>query len=74
MANRIETNRKRPVDPETLTFSPAFTSQTANNTPRYFAFDDLIVSLSDAYENRRARQVGEWERMHQPWYGSSVSA
>jgi hypothetical protein len=26
--------------------------------------DDLIVSLADAYENRRARQVTEWE-MHQ---------
>ena len=26
--------------------------------------DDLIVSLSDAYENRRARQVGEWERLY----------
>jgi hypothetical protein len=24
--------------------------------------DDLIVSLSDAYENRRAQQVNEWER------------
>lgn len=24
--------------------------------------DDLIGSLSDAYENRRARQVFEWER------------
>ena len=24
--------------------------------------DDLIVSLSDAYENRRARQVSEWVR------------
>lgn len=24
--------------------------------------DDLIVSLSDAYENKRARQVFEWER------------
>jgi len=23
--------------------------------------DDLIVSLADAYENRRARQVNEWE-------------
>lgn len=23
--------------------------------------DDLIVTLADAYENRRARQVGEWE-------------
>lgn len=25
--------------------------------------DDLIVSLSDAYENKRARQVFEWERV-----------
>ncbi len=25
--------------------------------------DDLIVSLSDAYENKRARQVLEWERV-----------
>lgn len=24
-------------------------------------FDDLIVSLSSAYENKRARQVTEWE-------------
>ena len=24
--------------------------------------DDLIVSLSDAYENKRARQVFEWEK------------
>ncbi len=24
--------------------------------------DDLIMSLSDAYENKRARQVSEWER------------
>ncbi len=25
--------------------------------------DELIVSLSDAYENKRARQVTEWERL-----------
>ena len=25
--------------------------------------DDLIVILSDAYENKRARQVFEWERV-----------
>lgn len=25
--------------------------------------DDLIVSLQDAYENKRARQVFEWERV-----------
>lgn len=27
------------------------------------ANDELIVSLADAYENRRARQVTEWEKM-----------
>jgi len=26
--------------------------------------EDVIVSLSDAYENQRARQVGEWERLY----------
>lgn len=30
--------------------------------------DDVILSLSDAYENRRARQVQEWERL----YGQNV--
>jgi len=28
-----------------------------------FSNDDLIVSLSDAYENKRARQVFEWEKV-----------
>ena len=28
-----------------------------------FISDDLIVSLSDAPENRRARQVFEWEKV-----------
>ncbi len=32
---------------------------TKSNLPH----DDLIVSLSDAPENRRARQVFEWERI-----------
>jgi len=30
--------------------------------------DDLIGSLAERYENRRARQVGEWERL----YGQNV--
>ena len=25
--------------------------------------DDLILSLSDAYENKRAQQVGEWQSL-----------
>jgi len=27
-----------------------------------FVNDELIVSLADAYENRRAQQVGQWEK------------
>ncbi len=34
-------------------------SQNNNNIP----IDDLIVSLANADENRRARQATEWERM-----------
>ena len=31
-------------------------------SPENSVNDDLIRSLSDAYENQRARQVFEWER------------
>lgn len=34
-------------------------SQQKNNSIN----DDLIVSLADAHENKRARQVFEWERV-----------
>jgi hypothetical protein len=34
--------------------------------------DDLIVSLSDAYENRRARQVFEWEMSQKRTLRSAV--
>ena len=37
-------------------------SSTRSQTKDKFLYDELIVSLSDAYENRRARQVNEWER------------
>ena len=41
---------------------------STNKTRSTEKSDDVIVSLSDAYENRRARQVGEWERL----YGQNV--
>lgn len=37
--------------------SPIRDTQRSNKT------DDVIQSLSGAYENERARQVGEWERV-----------
>lgn len=35
-------------------------------------FDDLLVSLSSAHENRRARQVTEWERMRRSSFRITV--
>ena len=32
-----------------------------------FTNDDIIVSLSDAVENKRARQVFEWERVRRKY-------
>ena len=37
---------------------PSGRTHSKENTPN----DELIVSLADAYENRRAQQVSEWER------------
>ena len=66
MANRNHQaavdNRTQPSTqtPTTLTSSRVSQSRDKN--------DELIVTLSDAYENRRARQVGEWEKL----YGQNV--
>lgn len=40
-----------------------FSNISAANPKELNTNDDLIVSLSDAYENKRARQVFEWERL-----------
>jgi hypothetical protein len=37
-------------------------SSSRSHSKDAYKNDDLIVSLADAYENRRARQVTEWER------------
>ena len=52
--NGTQTNRNNPTTP--LPSSKVSLSREKN--------DDLIVTLSDAYENRRARQVGEWEKQY----------
>jgi len=41
--------------------SPAILSRRSQSKDS-FTNDELIVSLGDAYENRRARQVNEWEK------------
>ena len=67
MVNRIRTNAsgKAGYKQDTGNSSQLFTSTRSQSTERQ---DDLIVSLAEQYENRRARQVGEWERL----YGQNV--
>ena len=45
---------------------PLLSSSKSRSTDH--SSDDLIGSLAERYENRRARQVGEWERL----YGQNV--
>ncbi|HEX3102630.1 MAG TPA: hypothetical protein VHQ01_12590 [Pyrinomonadaceae bacterium] len=66
MVNRINTNVARRVDK--LTESDAARGYTAQkpasrNTKDNPVIDDVIAHLANAHENRRARQVTEWERM-----------
>ncbi len=37
-----------------------------------FRLDELIASLANAHENRRARQVTEWERIRQHNFPAAV--
>ncbi len=63
MVNRIDPRRRDKLtrqDTPINYISDTFSSSRTKDTPR---FDDLIVSLANAHENRRARQVTEWEQM-----------
>lgn len=46
-----------------LDYISALLAKRRSKTKINQSSDDLIVSLSDAYENKRARQVFEWERV-----------
>ncbi len=46
------------------------TSSRSHNTNAR-PFDDVIASLANAKENRRARQVSEWERMRRQIFPSA---
>jgi hypothetical protein len=68
MVNRI--NPKRDGELDKLTrhdaaaalnyISENLSTSRSKDNPR---IDDLILSLANAHENRRARQVTEWEEM-----------
>jgi hypothetical protein len=45
------------------TYISQLLSTRISKQKEYFPNDDLILSLSDAYENKRARQVVEWEKI-----------
>ena len=67
MVNRIHNNAASDVRNETDIKNPypRISSHRSRSTEKT---DDVILSLADAYENQRARQVGEWERL----YGQNV--
>ncbi|MEQ1923795.1 MAG: hypothetical protein ABL952_14920, partial [Pyrinomonadaceae bacterium] len=59
MAEHID--RNIPRDHARENNSQIHTSRSNNSNVR--PFDDVIASLANATENRRARQVNEWERI-----------
>lgn len=67
MVNRIRTNASGNAGhkQDKGNSSKLLSSTRSQSTERQ---DDLIVLLAERYENRRARQVGEWERL----YGQNV--
>lgn len=60
MVKQQNTNIARDIDKTT----PAYPEHASARQSIQFRpnADDLIKSLSNAYENKRARQVFEWER------------
>ena len=70
MVNRINRQTAREVDKLTETDIAAARSYNAKtltfrttNSVDNPVIDDVIAHLANALENRRARQVTEWERM-----------
>ena len=68
MANRIDPETNRELNKLSRHDAAAinYISEAFPSTqPQPKQPDDLIVSLTDAHENVRARQVTEWERMRE---------
>jgi hypothetical protein len=66
MVNRINRNVGREIDTHAQSdasrgyIANARSSRNNRDNP---IIDDVIAHLANAHENRRARQVNEWERM-----------
>lgn len=70
MVNRINRKVGREIDTLTKSDAAAARSYIANalasrntNSKNDPPVDEVIAHLANAHENRRARQVTEWERM-----------
>ncbi len=66
MANRTERRNSSELDkltPQDAAAALKFLSNPKITLQANKNFDDLIVSLASARENRRARQVNEWEQI-----------
>lgn len=53
----LDRESKSPISAAALDLSPD------KNSLRRSQIDEVIGSLANAYENKRARQVSEWERL-----------
>ncbi|MFM9905544.1 MAG: hypothetical protein ACKVQJ_13355 [Pyrinomonadaceae bacterium] len=70
MVNRINRNTPREIDKLTPSDAAAARSYIAKNRASRnphsndnIIIDEVIALLANAHENRRARQVTEWERL-----------
>jgi hypothetical protein len=61
MVKRTATTDAREIKAPTNSF-PDHASANQSTQANRSSSDEIIVSLANAYENKRARQVGEWER------------
>ena len=59
MVNRIPTNTARNSEHP----SQDHNSQRRTGSAKQVYVDDVIASLANAHENRRSRQVTEWQRV-----------
>ena len=66
MANQrntsVATDKSNKKESSFLNYSSGIVSSRKTHSKENTINDELIMSLSHAYENERARQVMEWER------------
>lgn len=70
----VETNKLNAADHAAMLkqASETLSSQRNRNNKETSSNDELIGSLANAHENRRARQVTEWEQMRRVGFGQTL--